>query len=77
MAGVFVVLMILVSAIIAGYVSIDRLFQPQEVTFLWAVAAASIIGFIGKQWPNSVPGSVMRSAVLRLLLMASMPERTG
>ena len=49
LAGVFVVLMILVSAIIAGYVSVDRLFHPQEVTFLWAVAAASIIGFVGNE----------------------------
>ncbi|MFA4824351.1 MAG: cation diffusion facilitator family transporter [Methanoregula sp.] len=49
LAGVFVVLMILVSAIVAGYVSIDRLFHPQEVTFLWAVVAASIIGFIGNE----------------------------
>lgn len=49
LAGVFVVLMILVSAIIAGYVSIDRLFHPEEVTFLWAVAAAAIIGFIGNE----------------------------
>jgi len=49
LAGVFVVLMILFSAIMAGWVSIDRLFHPQEITFLWAVAAASIIGFIGNE----------------------------
>jgi cation diffusion facilitator family transporter len=49
LAGVFVVLMILVSALVAGYVSIDRLFHPQEVTFLWAVAAAAIIGFVGNE----------------------------
>jgi cation diffusion facilitator family transporter len=49
LAGVFVVLMILFSAVVAGYVSIDRLFHPQEITFLWAVIAASIIGFIGNE----------------------------
>jgi len=49
LAGVFVVLMILVSAVVAGYASIERLFHPEEVTFLWAVAAASIIGFIGNE----------------------------
>jgi cation diffusion facilitator family transporter len=49
LAGVFVVLMILVSAVIAAVVSIDRLFRPQEVTFLWAVAMASVIGFIGNE----------------------------
>ena len=47
--GVFVVLMILISAITAAYVSIDRFFHPQEVTFLWAVVAASIIGFLGNE----------------------------
>ena len=41
--------MVLFSAIVAGYVSIDRLFHPQEITFLWAVAAASIIGFAGNE----------------------------
>jgi cation diffusion facilitator family transporter len=49
LAGVFVVLMILISAIVAGYVSIDRLFHPQQVTFLWAVAAAALVGVIGNE----------------------------
>ncbi len=49
LAGVFVVLMILISAVVAGYVSIDRLLHPQQVTFLWAVAAAAIVGFIGNE----------------------------
>jgi len=49
LAGVFVVLMILISAVVAGYVSIDRFFHPQEVTFLWAVAAAALVGFIGNE----------------------------
>ena len=49
LAGVFVVLMILISAVTAGYVSISRFFHPQPVTFLWAVAAASLIGFIGNE----------------------------
>jgi cation diffusion facilitator family transporter len=49
LAGLFVVLMILISAVVAGYVSIDRLFHPQEVTFLLAVAAAALIGFIGNE----------------------------
>jgi cation diffusion facilitator family transporter len=41
--------MILISAIIAGYVSIDRLFHLQQVMFLWAVSAAALIGFIGNE----------------------------
>jgi cation diffusion facilitator family transporter len=49
LAGVFVVLMILISAVVAGYVSVDRLIHPQQVTLLWAVAAAALVGFIGNE----------------------------
>ena len=49
LAGVVVVLIILFSAIVAGYEAIDRLLNPQPVGYLWAVAAASIIGFIGNE----------------------------
>ncbi|HET7680864.1 MAG TPA: cation diffusion facilitator family transporter [Xanthobacteraceae bacterium] len=49
LAGVAIVLVILASAIGAGYHSIQRLLQPQEVSHLWAVAAASVIGFIGNE----------------------------
>lgn len=49
LAGVMVVLVILLSAIGAGYVSVDRLFHPQPVSHLGAVVAASIIGFLGNE----------------------------
>ncbi|MBI4825422.1 MAG: cation transporter [Nitrospirae bacterium] len=49
LAGVAVVLTILFSAVVAGYQSIDRLFHPQKVEYLWAVAVASIIGFLGNE----------------------------
>jgi cation diffusion facilitator family transporter len=49
LAGVFVVFMVLISAVVAGYVSIDRLFHPQQVTFLLAVAVAALVGFIGNE----------------------------
>ncbi|MGB8219756.1 MAG: cation diffusion facilitator family transporter [Methanoregula sp.] len=49
LAGVAVVVLILISALVAGYESIDRLFHPQQVTFLWAVALAAVIGFIGNE----------------------------
>ena len=42
-------LTILASAIIAGYESIQRLLNPQEISHLWAVIAASIIGFLGNE----------------------------
>ena len=49
MAGVAVVLTILASAIVAGYESVDRIFHPAEVNYLGAVAAASMIGFLGNE----------------------------
>lgn len=49
LAGLAVVLTILASAVVAGYESIERLVHPQEVRSLWAVAAASLIGFAGNE----------------------------
>jgi cation diffusion facilitator family transporter len=49
LAGFAVVLTILASALIAGYQSIDRLLHPQDVSHLWAVIAASLIGFVGNE----------------------------
>lgn len=49
LAGVAIVLTILFSAIVAGYESIDRLFHPRTVEYLWAVIAASVIGFLGNE----------------------------
>src|SRR5262249_31545853 len=40
LAGVIIVLIILFSAIVAGYESIDRFFHPQDISHLGAVAAA-------------------------------------
>lgn len=49
LAGVVVVLIILFSAIVAGYEAINRFFDPQPVGLLWAVAVASVIGFAGNE----------------------------
>jgi cation diffusion facilitator family transporter len=49
LAGIVIVLIILVSAIVAGYAAIDRIFHPQDVSYLSAVIAASIIGFVGNE----------------------------
>lgn len=49
LAGVAIVLIIFFSAIVAGYESIDRFLHPQDISHLWAVAAASIIGFLGNE----------------------------
>lgn len=49
LAGVAIVITITVSAIIAGYESIDRIFHPRTVEFLWAVVVASVVGFAGNE----------------------------
>jgi cation diffusion facilitator family transporter len=49
LAGVIIVVMILLSAAVAAYESIQRLLSPQPVNYIWAVIAASIIGFIGNE----------------------------
>jgi cation diffusion facilitator family transporter len=49
LAGLAIVATILASALIAGYESIVRLLHPQDISHLWTVAAASIIGFLGNE----------------------------
>jgi cation diffusion facilitator family transporter len=48
-AGYFVVATIFVSACVAFGESIDRLINPQELSHLWALAAAGGIGFLGNE----------------------------
>lgn len=48
-AGIFIVLMIALSAVIAGYESIRRLLDPSEVRNLGVLIAAGIIGFVGNE----------------------------
>jgi cation diffusion facilitator family transporter len=49
LAGVIIVFLILFSAIVAGYESVNRFLNPQPIGHLQAVAAAGIIGFVGNE----------------------------
>ncbi|WP_348643358.1 cation diffusion facilitator family transporter [Mesorhizobium sp. B2-7-1] len=49
LAGIIIVLIILASALVAGYEAVSRLFNPQPVQFLGWLAAAGIIGFLGNE----------------------------
>src|SRR3954469_12720355 len=49
LAGILIVLIILFSAVVAGYQAINRLIHPQAVTHLGWLAAAGVIGFIGNE----------------------------
>ncbi|WP_084269738.1 cation diffusion facilitator family transporter [Patulibacter minatonensis] len=48
-AGYFVVAAIFVSAMVAAGESINRIIHPQDITHLWALAAAGAVGFIGNE----------------------------
>ncbi len=48
-AGLFIVLMIALSAVVAGYESIHRLFSPRDITGAGVVLAAGVIGFLGNE----------------------------
>jgi len=49
LAGAVVVLIILFSALVAGYESIDRLVHPRQIEFFGWVAVAGVIGFLGNE----------------------------
>ena len=49
LAGVFIVAMIALSAVLAGWESIRRLSDPQPVTYPWVLVAAGLIGFAGNE----------------------------
>jgi cation diffusion facilitator family transporter len=49
-AGIAVVLIILISAIVAAWEAIDRLIHPQTAGYLLATAIAGVVGFVGNEW---------------------------
>ncbi len=49
LGGVFVIAMIALSSALAAYEAIERLLHPRDVTHLWAVAAAAVVGFLGNE----------------------------
>ncbi len=49
LAGIVIVLIILFSALVAGYEAIRRLIEPQPIEHLMVVALAGVIGFVGNE----------------------------
>ncbi|MFC8074161.1 cation diffusion facilitator family transporter [Streptomyces sp. NPDC057307] len=49
-AGLVIVLTIAASAVFAAWTAVDRLLDPQRISYLPAVAAAAVVGFIGNEW---------------------------
>jgi cation diffusion facilitator family transporter len=54
LAGLAVVAAIFVSACVALYESIERLLHPQQLSHLWVVAAAGLVGFVGNELASRV-----------------------
>jgi cation diffusion facilitator family transporter len=70
LAGLAVVAAIFVSAMVALYESIDRLIHPQQLTHLWVLAAAGLIGFAG----NEIAAQVRLRAGRRLTSSALVAD---
>jgi cation diffusion facilitator family transporter len=49
LAGVFIVAMIALSAVVAGYEAVRRLLDPQPVTHIGVLIAAGLVGFAGNE----------------------------
>lgn len=49
LAGVLIVMVILASAVFAGYEAFCRLYDPRPVSHLWAVMLAAVVGFAGNE----------------------------
>ena len=49
LSGLFIILMIALSAVLAGWESAQRLVNPREVANLWLVGAAGFVGFVGNE----------------------------
>jgi cation diffusion facilitator family transporter len=67
MAGVLVVLVITVSAIVVFYETVQKFIHPEPVTHLPWVAAAAVIGFVGNEiaaWVRIRTGQQIGSAAL-------------
>jgi cation diffusion facilitator family transporter len=67
LAGLFVLLMILLSAVLAGWESLNRLLDPQPMTNILAVIAAGLIGLAGNElvaWYRIRVGRDIGSAAL-------------
>jgi cation diffusion facilitator family transporter len=69
-AGLAVVFAIFVSAMVALYETIMRFVHPEQISHLWALAAAGVVGFLG----NELAAQVRLSAGRRLASAAMVAD---
>jgi len=50
LADIVIVLTIAASSALAAYEAVDRLLNPHDISHLWTVALAAVVGFIGNEW---------------------------
>jgi Co/Zn/Cd efflux system component len=70
LAGLAVVIVIFFSACVALYETVQRFLHPEDLTHLWALAAAGVIGFVG----NELAARVRHRAGHRLASPALMAD---
>jgi len=49
LAGICIVAMIALSAVVAGYQSVQRLVDPRDIDYPWVLIAAGLVGFAGNE----------------------------
>ena len=76
LAGVFIVAMIMLSALVAGWESVRRLLDPQPLTHVWVVIAAGLIGFAGNEIVASYRTRVGRQIGSAALVADGLHART-
>jgi cation diffusion facilitator family transporter len=76
LAGVFIVAMIALSAVVAGWESIRRLLDPQPLDYPWVLVAAGLIGFVGNEAVASYRVRVGRSIGSAALVADGRHART-
>jgi cation diffusion facilitator family transporter len=76
LAGVFIVAMIALSAVLAGWESVRRLLEPETLTLPWAVVAAGLVGFVGNEWVASYRIRVGRRIGSAALVADGLHART-
>jgi cation diffusion facilitator family transporter len=76
LAGLFVVLVIAVSAALAAYEAIRRLLDPHELDHLWLLTLAGLIGFAGNELVARYRISVGRSIGSAALVADGLHART-
>ncbi len=75
-AGLFVLLAMALSALIAAYEAVDHLVNPRDLRNLGWVAAAGIVGFIGNEWVAAYRIRVGRRIGSAALLADGLHART-